>query len=179
MESSFGIGTLKDALQGAFTLGEQRKANEAGAVPSEHEQASATKDKEKDLGPMGAYVVELSDAAKKLAAEGNPFTARLEAVSGGGGGSSANEGKDPIQRQMDDLKKQIEIIEKEIEKLQSQNMDEEQKRQLIAVKRAELSQYQAQLAQLQQEQQKAMQQSLKASGASGGGGAFYNTGSLT
>lgn len=170
MDSSFGIGAIKDVLQGTLTLGGRSKADEAGAVQAAQ---GAQTQAEKQLDPMEAYVVELSEAAKKLAREGNPFAERIQKLVGGKSAGDDEE-QDPVQRQMDNLQKQIERLQKEIDEIQGRAMDQEQKDQMLAAKRVELAQYQAQLAQLQQQRDKTLQQSLRSSS-----GGFYNTGSLT
>ena len=170
MDSIFSIGALKDAF-GTFTLGNGQKAAEQDPVAQSEPQ---TADEKSD--PMQDYVVELSEAAKKLAREGNPFTERLQ-NSSGGGTEKSDESQDPYDQQLAQLEKEIERIQKEIEGIQNGNLPDEQKQRQLAVKNAQLAQYQAQKAELLEEKQKTLQEAMRKAGGAGGG--FYNTGSLT
>jgi len=166
-------------LAGAFTLGVNSGAAGADAPGA---AAAATSSDAAGAGtqredPMRDYVVELSEAAKELARAGNPFTERLAALTGDGSAEEDDESDDPVQQQMEDLQRQIERIQQEIDEIRGRALDEDVKQEMIAVKQAELTQYQAQMAQLLQQREQASQ--LAAQGASGASGAFYSTGSLT
>jgi vacuolar-type H+-ATPase subunit I/STV1 len=125
---------------------------------------------------MADYVVELSEAARRLSRQGNPFAKALNGATGAAG--SADEQDDDsansVTRQIQEIKKRIEALRKELDEINQSEGTLEEKRSKAAVKEAEIAALQAQLMELMKKQGG---QSMPA--APSGGSAFYNTGSLT
>jgi len=126
-------------------------------------------------GSTADFVVDLSETAKRLSRQENPFAKALGAVSGAGAADSDEEDdSSSVTRQIRELKKRIETLRKEIDEIRQGEGSEEEKRTKAAVKEAELATLQAQLMELMKQQ---TAQTMP--GNSSGGDNFYNTGSLT
>ncbi|BBD09091.1 FlxA-like family protein [Desulfovibrio ferrophilus] len=153
---SISLDAMLDAAL-SFTMG--KKQEPVVAKPVEESTGD----------PMRDYVIELSETAKKLAAEDNPFDNLLNkaGLGGGSGDTSEDEGTSII----DQLKERIQQLQDEISEIQSSDLSAEEKQQQLALKQSELAQLQSQLQQLYDDQQGA--------GAQVGGSSFMNTGSLT
>lgn len=149
-----------------------------GITQVETAPETATQAEGQDQGGSGGtadFILELSETAKRLSRQENPFARALGAVSGAGAAASGEDEDDAsgLTRQIREVKKRIEALRKEIEEIRQGEGSEEEKRSKAAAKEAELAALQAQLMELMKQQG-----GQTMSGASGGA-AFYNTGSLT
>ncbi|MBU1003747.1 MAG: FlxA-like family protein [Proteobacteria bacterium] len=155
--SAISLGSLFDAALAPFTL----RKEQVPAVAEVEQQPTTT--------PMQDYIVELSDAARKLAESDNPFTKTLQ--SAGLGGGSNDESVDQGASLSDQLQERIQQLQEEISEIQASDLPDEEKQNQLALKQAELAQLQMQLQEVYKDQQ--------STAAMVGGSGFMNTGSLT
>jgi predicted RNase H-like nuclease (RuvC/YqgF family) len=169
---SIGIELPARSAQGGELGTRPREAREAAETGAQA-VAPAQEAERRASGGMEAYVVELSEAAKRLSRQGNPFARALEGLGGAGSGGDQDE-EDGVDRQIREIQKRIEALRKELDEIRQGEGSEEEKRSQAAVKEAEIAALQAQLMELTKRKG-----GQTMPGGSGGSGAFYNTGSLT
>jgi len=160
--TSISLSSIIDAATNPFSLGQQAETR----TQVTETEAEGTGD------PMEDYVVELSEAARKLAQSENPYTNALNNMGGiaaGGLGEDEEEEDDSV---VSKLKERIQKLNEEIREIQNdQELSDEEKQKQLALKQSELAELQFQL-------QEAME--AEAAGTSQVGGAsILNTGSLT
>lgn len=160
--SAISLGGLFDSAIQAFSLG-------ANAPKRPEPVAPAASETESETNPMQDYIVELSEAARKLAESENPFEKIVERASLSAGAKGEEEDKDSSL--VSQLKERIRQIQEEISEIQADSsLSEEDKQQKLLLKQSELAELQTQLAEALE---------AEMGGARVGGSGFMNTGSLT
>lgn len=159
--TAISLGNLFDSAMQAFALGTGATRQPENVVPAESEA-------EYSGNPMEDYVVELSEAARKLAESENPFE---KALNGAGLSTSANEEEEEDTSLVSQLKERIRKLQQEISEIQNDTeLTDEERQQQLMLKQSELAELQTQLAEALEAEQ---------GGSQVGGSGFMNTGSLT
>lgn len=120
--------------------------------------------------PMKDHIIKLSELAKKMAKEDNPFD-KISDTAVSGASNSGDDDKTITERMIEDIKEKIKRAQQELKELQNSDIPEDVKRKLIMQKQSEITQLQSQLTELQKQLGNSTELNV-------GGNNFMNTGSL-